>query len=241
MLEREFLENTFIRTGRTLILIALFGLWINRASVGEEGKPLSASEIRTYPVPSPQKYDHAINGHRLVERAKITLSDSVSVELFEQPRSIEDYDSIVKVIVSGKKPEIVRVGHLIGCPELRVVHAALVRSDSVSGALILEYEGGGIGAREGFAVLRFDRHSAQIHVLPVTNFGKVVFHRNNHEIAEIWSGNECLNIPPGAEGCEYTTRLCKWEEESYSCGQPKKMEQVFNPNDISDPGIEIQP
>ena len=224
-----------------LSLFVLVGIVVGQATDGAKGKVASASEIKTFPVPDPMVYDWAVENHRTIWRAKITLNGSMHVKLLEKPKSIENNDSILEIHVSGKHPRTFEIGRLLKCPELRFVHAALIHTDSTRGMLVLEYEGGSIGAREGFAVVRFDEHSATVHVLPLTDFGKVVVFRGNQGIAEIWSGDDCLSASPDSGGCEYITRMCTWRAEGYSCDQPKRMEGVFNQNDISDPGIEIRP
>lgn len=237
---REFPDCILALTGRALLLPLLVVFSVGPVLARAEDKFPSAPEVQTYPVPDPQVYDNAMSRHRSIERARIALNTSISVDLLERPRSIDDNDSILVLRVSSQPPKTFHIGHLIGHPQLRVVHTALVHTDSNSGMLVLEYEGGAVGAREGFAVLRYDRQSAQLHVLPLTDYGKVVVFRQNQGLAEIWSG-DCANSSLDSDGCKYTTRMCTWKDEGYSCGHPLKKDGKFNQGDISDPGIEIRP
>ena len=106
--------------------------------------------------------------------------------------------------------------------------------------LICEYEGGAVGAREGFAILRFSAGSFDLHTLPLTDFGKVVAFRGKPEQVEIWSA-----LPDGAasdaDPMAYSTQTCRWEKKDYVCGPPKRKHGRFAPAAINDPGIEIHP
>jgi len=218
----------------------LLSLVVVQGSASVEEHSSSQPDIQTYPVPASKVYDNAIKDHRSIDRAKITLNDSINVDLLERPKSIDNNDSILILYVSGQAPRVLHIGRMIGDLQLRIVHAALVRMDSARGMLVLEYEGGSVGAIEGFAVLRFEQHSAKVHVLPLARYGKVVVSRGKQDDAEVWSG-DCAGLPPDAQGCEYVSRMCTWGIEDYSCARSKKMKGLFSQYDTSDPGIEIRP
>ncbi|MGA9060848.1 MAG: hypothetical protein WB341_04185 [Terracidiphilus sp.] len=181
----------------------------------------------------------AISKHRTIHRATIKIDDSLIVGISEHPRDDYDFDTLVTVRRVNEKPQLFWIGRLIRHGQLRVVHFALLRTDGHSGMLVLEFEGGAVGASEGFAVLQYTPDKLWPNVLPLTNYGKIVVFRNQPEVAEIWSG-DCADISSDAGGCEYRKRTCKWSETGYSCSASQSIKGLFNKGDISDPGIEIK-
>jgi hypothetical protein len=106
--------------------------------------------------------------------------------------------------------------------------------------LICVYQGGFVGAREGFAILRFSPNSFDLHTLPLVDFGKVVVFRSKPDQAIVWSA---LPYPRGtdAEPMAYSTQACRWQSSGYECSPPKRKRGLFGPAAINDPGIEILP
>jgi hypothetical protein len=105
--------------------------------------------------------------------------------------------------------------------------------------LVCEYEGGAVGAREGFAILRFSPAGFELHTLPLTDFGKVVVFKSKPEQVEIWSALPD-DMGSDADPMAYATQSCRWQAKGYTCGAPKRKLGRFSPASINDPGIEIR-
>jgi hypothetical protein len=189
--------------------------------------------------PTPADYMKIIDDEKQLLRAKIRLDSSTVVEFHETPKDIDFYDSTVVVNRQGVPSRSYNVGKLIKHQALSLAHVGIVRSGDDTGMLICEYEGGAVGAREGFAILKFSPTGFELHTLPLTEFGKVVVFRSRPDQAEIWSA-----LPEGAgsdaDPMAYSTRACHWEPKDYVCGPPKRQPGRFGPAAIDDPGIEIR-
>lgn len=225
------------------VLFALFLLqawlcWAQTKPVGA-GRANGSQGIQTFPEPEPQADAAAINGHKKVLRGKIAIDSSTTVRFYEEPKSETVYDSSISVERGGASIASYKVGRMIKHQALRLVHAALIRSGD-TGMLVCEYEGGAVGAREGFAVLRFSPAGFELHTLPLTDYGKIVVFRGKPEQAEIWSALDD-NVGAAAADRSYATRACRWQPEGYVCGPPERKAGLFTPGGISDPGIEIRP
>ena len=190
--------------------------------------------------PSPAEYMKAIDENKEVLRARIVLDEATTVEFYEKPKDIDFYDSTIVVNRRGVASRSYNVGDLIKHQALSLVHVGIVPSGKGAGMLVCEYEGGAVGAREGFAILRFSPSGFDLHTLPLTDFGKVVVFRSKPDEAEIWSA-----LPDGA-GADagpmfYATQACRWQSDGYECSPPKRHRGRFPPAGIDDPGIEIRP
>lgn len=190
--------------------------------------------------PSPAEYMKAIDEKKEVLRARVVLDGSTTVEFYERPKDIDFYDSTIVVNRRGHASRSYDVGNLIKHQALSLVHVAIVPAGNGAGMLVCEYEGGAVGAREGFAILRFTPTEFELHTLPLTNFGKVVVFAGKPELAEVWSA---LPYPAGADAdpMVYATQSCRWESEGYKCSPPKRHRGSFGTAAIDDPGIEIRP
>jgi hypothetical protein len=190
--------------------------------------------------PSPAEYMKAIDEEKELLRARVVLDGSTTVEFYEKPKDIDFYDSTVVVNRRGVASRSYNVGDLIKHQALSLVHVGIVPSGDGAGMLICEYEGGAVGAREGFAILRFSPSSFDLYTLPLTDFGKVVVFRSRPDQAEIWSA-----LPEGAasdaDPMAYSTRACHWKTKGYVCAPPKRKRGRFSPASINEPGIEIRP
>lgn len=220
--QSESNENVPARDGVTVN-------WVNQKT--------SATQL--FVRPDPAEYMKAINENRQILRAKIVLDSFPTIDLYEKPKDIDFYDSTVVVNRQGKS-QIYNVGNLIKHQALSLAHAAIVPSGNEAGMLVFEYEGGAVGAREGFAILRFSRAGFELHTLPLTDFGKVVVFRSKPELVEIWTA---LNdyIGSDADRRFYATRACHLKADGYACEAPRRKRGRFYPADINDPGIEIRP
>jgi hypothetical protein len=98
-------------------------------------------------------------------RARIVLDSSTTVDLYEKPKDIDFYDSTVVVSRQGQESRSYNIGNLIKHQALSLAHVAIVPSGDGAGFLAFEYEGGAVGAREGFAVLRFSPSVLELHNL----------------------------------------------------------------------------
>lgn len=196
--------------------------------------------IHGFVGPTPAEYMKAIDEKKQVLRAKVMLDNTTTVEFYERPRDIDFYDSTIVVNRQGQASRSYNVGELINHQALSLAHVAIVPSGSGAGMLVCEYVGGAVGAREGFAILRFSPTGFELHTLPLTNFGKVVVFAGKPEQAEVWSA---LPYPAGADAdpMVYATQSCRWESEGYKCSPPKRHRGSFGPAAIDDPGIEIKP
>jgi hypothetical protein len=204
--------------------------WTNQKSPG----------IHTFVSPSPAEYRKAIDGDKDVLRGRILLDGSTTVEFHERPKDIDFYDSTVVVTHKGEPGHSYHVGELIKHQALSLAHVAVVPSINGPSMLVCEYEGGAVGAREGFAILRLSSSGFDLHILPLTDFGKVVVFRNMPDQATVWSA---LPYPRGADADPmfYSTQACRWETKDYVCSPPKRKRGSFSPASINDPGIEIRP
>lgn len=190
--------------------------------------------------PSPAEYMKAIDENKEVLRARVALDGATIVEFYERPKDIDVYDSTIVVIRRGSARQSYKVGELIKHQALSLAHVGIVPSGEGTGMLVCEYEGGAVGAREGFAILRFSPSGFDLHTLPLTDFGKVVVFSSKPGEAEIWSA-----LPGGAgadaDPMDYATQACRWQSDGYVCSRPKRKPGRFTPAAIDDPGIEIRP
>jgi len=195
--------------------------------------------IHMFLGPSPTEYMKAISENKDVLRSRILLDSSTIVEFHERPRGIDFYDSTIVVSRREAASRTYNVGSLIGHQALSLAHVAIVPSGNGAGMLVCEYVGGAVGAREGFAILRFSPAGLDLHTLPLTDFGKVVVFKRRPERAEIWSA-----LPYGAgadaDPMYYSTRSCRWKSNGYDCGPPRRKRGRFGPAAVDDPGIEIR-
>lgn len=196
--------------------------------------------IRMFLSPSPTEYMQAIDKSRQILRAKIMLNESRTVEFYERPKSIDFYNSTIVVSQRGGVSRSYNVGALIKHQALSLAHVGIVPLQNGAGMLVCEYEGGAVGAREGFAILRYSSSGFKLHTLPLTSFGKVVVFRSNPKKAEIWSALP-NDVGADAEPMFYTTRSCLWKKNRYECSSPKRKRSRYAPAAIDQPGIEIQP
>jgi hypothetical protein len=227
-------------TALLVVLTLLLQAWLLRAQT----KPVDAGKanspaIQTFSEPEPQADDTAIAQHKKVLRAEIAIDSTTTVRFYEQPTSELVYNSTVSVERGAEAIATYNVGSMIKHQPLRLVHAALLRSGD-AGMLVCEYEGGAVGAKEGFAILRFSPAGIELHTLPLTDYGKVVVFRSKPEQAEIWSALDD-NVGAAAADRSYSTRTCRWQPKGYVCDPPKRKPGLFAPGGISDPGIEIRP
>ena len=195
--------------------------------------------IEGFVRPKPADYMKIIDEDRQIVRARITLADSITVDLTERPKDIDFYDSTVEVNRQGKIMTY-NVGNLINHQALSLAHVAIVPFGQGAGLLICEYEGGAVGATEGFAVLRFSSTGIELNTLPLTQFGKVVLYQRKPELAEIWNALDDY-IGSDADPRFYATRACHWKANGYACDAPRRKRGRFIPSDINDPGIEVRP
>jgi hypothetical protein len=202
-------------------------------------KPIDAQLIQSFPEPDPQADEGAIAGHKKVLRGEIAIDPVTTVRFYEQPTSETVYHSSISIERGQTLIANYEVGKMIGHQPLRIVHAALIRSDN-GGVLVCEYEGGAVGAREGFAILHFSPAHFELHTLPLTNFGKVVFFTGKPKQVEIWPALPD-DAGTSADPRAYATQSCQWREKAYSCSAPKRRPGRFSPASIDDPGIEIRP
>jgi hypothetical protein len=227
------------------VLFVALALYAGAARILAQEKPVDvgtsgdAPAIQTFPEPDPQADEEAIAGHKKVLRAEIAIDPTTTVRFYEAPTSETVYNSSISIERGGSSIVSYEVGKMIKHQPLRLVHAALIRSND-GGVLVCEYEGGATGAREGFAVLHFSSGRFELHTLPLTDFGKVVVFRSKPERVELWSA---LSDDAGsnADPRVYATQSCRWQESGYSCGAPKRRPGRFSPGAIDDPGIEIRP
>jgi hypothetical protein len=203
------------------------------------GKSSGAQPIQTFPEPGPQADEDAISRHKKVLRAEIAIDSTNTVRFYEEPTSERVYNSSISIERHGASIATYNVGKMIKHQPLRLVHAALIRSND-GGILVCEYEGGAVGAREGFAILHFSPIGFELHTLPLTDFGKIVVFRSKPEQAEIWSAL-ADDAGSSAGPMAYATQSCHWQEKGYSCSAPKRKPGRFSPASINDPGIEIRP
>jgi hypothetical protein len=230
------------RLAQTVLFVALF-FGAVRIQAQEKpvdmSKPVDAQLIQLFPEPDPKSDEDAITGHKKVLRGEIAIDPATTVRFYEEPTSETVYHSSISIERGQTSIANYEVGKMIGHQPLRLVHAALIRSDN-GGVLVCEYEGGAVGAREGFAILHFSPVRFQLHTLPLTNFGKVVVFIGKPEQVEIWSAlpdDAGTSVDPRA----YATQSCRWREKGYSCSVPKRKPGRFSPASIDDPGIEIRP
>lgn len=236
----------------TLILLSLNPVVLCSQSSGTETQSAFADNLtvnwadqkvpatHVFMRPSPAEYMKAIDEVKEVLRARVVLDGSTTVEFYEKPKDIDFYDSTVVVNRRGVASRSFNVGDLIKHQALSLVHVGIVPSGDGAGMLVCEYEGGAVGAREGFAILRFSPSSFDLHTLPLTDFGKVVVFSGRPEQAEIWSA-----LPDGAKSdadpMAYSTQACRLQSGGYTCDPPKRKRGRFSPSSINDPGIEIRP
>jgi hypothetical protein len=194
--------------------------------------------IQTFPLPAPKDDDAALSAYKKVLRAEIAIDSTTTVRFYEQPTTVTIYNSSISIERGGASVATYNIGSMIDHQALRLVHTALLRSGE-TGMLVCEYEGGAIGAREGFAILHFSPTGFLLHTLPLTDFGKVVVFKDKPEQVEIWSA---LPDDAGSNADErvYVARACHWKVNGYVCGRPKRQPGRFSPGDVDDPGIEIR-
>lgn len=195
--------------------------------------------IRAFVGPTPAEYQKAIDEEKEVLRARVVLDGSTTVEFHEKPKDIDFYDSTIVVNRHGVASRSYKVGELIKHQALSLAHVGFVPSGDGAGMLVCEYVGGAVGAREGFAILRFSPAGFELHTLPLTDFGKVIVFRGKPDRAEIWSA---LPYPAAsdADPMVYATQACRWQSDGYECSPPKRHRGSFGPAAIDDPGIEIR-
>ena len=195
--------------------------------------------IHAFVAPTPAEYQKAIDEEKEVQRATVMLGGSTTVEFYEKPKDIDFYNSTIVINRHGIASRSYNVGELIKHQALSLAHVAIVPTGNSTGMLVCEYEGGAVGAREGFAILRFSPSSFDLHTLPLTDFGKVVVSKEKPDKVEIWSA-----LPDGAasdaDPMAYSTQACRWQASGYMCDTPKRKRGRFSPTSINDPGIEIR-
>jgi hypothetical protein len=235
--------------GRLFLLKIIAGLMLlslssaarsqSDATVNWAGQKTPA--IHEFMRPSPAEYQKAIDEDKEVLRAKVVLDGSTTVEFYEKPKDIDFYDSTVVVNRRGVASRSYNIGELIKHQALSLGHVAIVSSSDSTGMLVCEYEAGAVGAREGFAILRFSPAGFELRTLPLTDFGKVVVFRSKPDQVEIWSALSDY-VASDADPRNYATRTCRLQtQEGNMCGPPKRKHRRFIPSDINDPGIEIRP
>lgn len=234
------LEKWIVELLTVLSIVSIVGP-VDRIAWSQSNAAVSDhDEIRAYTLPNAKADDDALSNHRTIQRALIKIDETLTIEVSERPTSVDNFDTFVTTRGVNRKPQVYYVGRMIGDKALRLVHGALLRSDShsgmLSGMLVLEFEGGSVGAREGFAILRYGPEWVQLHVLPLSDYGKVVVFPDRQDLAEVWSG-DCASMPPGSAGCGYRKRLCTWSSTGYTCSKWSVVKGLFK---ISDTGIEIR-
>jgi hypothetical protein len=181
----------------------------------------------------------AVDENRRLLRAKIVLDHSMVVEFYERPKDIDFYDSTVVISRQGEVSRSYEVGNLIKHQALSLANVSLVPSRNGEGILVCEYVAGAVGARVGFAIVRFSPDRIELYTLPLTDFGKVVVFRNKPQRVELWSALSNY-VGLDAEPRPYATRFCKLETQGYVCGPQKRRPGRFAPEAINEPGIEIR-
>lgn len=220
-----------------LLAIVLF----SRDSLRAQGRleDSNVGTIQTFPEPDVQSDHIAIDGHKKILRVEVTITPGTIVRFYEQPTSMAVYNSTVSVERDGSVIATYPVGRMIRHQALRLVHMVLLKSGD-TGMLVGEYEGGAVGAREGFAILRFSPSGVKLHTLPLTDYGKVVVLRSNPDQVEVWSADPDEDVGSPVADRPYVTRACRWQAQGFLCDPPKRKQGVFTPGGISDPGIEIR-
>jgi hypothetical protein len=196
--------------------------------------------IHEFTWPKPDEYMAAIEAHRIILRTRVTLPGSIRVEFSERPKDIDFYDSSSEVFRQDGGRRTYDVGELIHHQALHLTAIALVPSVNGTGRLICAYLGGAVGARAGFAVLYYSRASADLSVLPLTDFGKIVVSRSKPEEAEIWSALSDY-VGTDADPRHYSKRTCRLQAQGFVCGPGKRIAGRFAPEGVNQPGIEIRP
>ncbi len=196
-------------------------------------------QIQAYRWPDPIDDDAAIDAHKTVLRAEVSIDAYTTVKFFEQPKSELIYESSTSIERNGAVVVKFNVGRMIKHQTLRLSHTALLKKGDI-GMLVCEYEGGAVGAREGFAILRFSPNKLEWHVLPLTDNGKVVVYAEEPDRAQIWSALSD-DAGAGAAPMYYATQDCRWQASGYACKSPRRQTGQFSPGDIDDPGIDIRP
>jgi len=234
-LAKPWISSSIFTAAMMLVLLYGHNLCAQPASTISEGGP-----IQTFPVPEARSYDAAIAKHLIIKRADIQIQRNTVLQFYERPKEIDDYNSAINVIRGGHVVKTYHIGGEIGDESLRLVHVAKIPSGE-AGIVVAEFEGGGVGAREGFAVIRYSPTDVELHTLPLADYGKVVVFRSDPSEVEVWSADRDVDIGSPVEDRPYLIRNCRWGSESFSCGPPLRVPKLFAPGSISDPGIEIRP
>jgi hypothetical protein len=229
----------YFRAQWTSLLLAVLLVLFSRDGLQGQLESRGVGSIQTFSEPDPQSDHLAINEHKKVLRAEVAIGPNTTVRFYEQPTSMAVYNSTVSVERDGLEIATYPVAKMIRHQTLRLVHTALLQSGD-TGMLIGEYEGGAVGAREGFAILRFSPLGVKLHTLPLTDYGKVVVFRSNPDQVEVWSADPDEDVGSPVADRPYVARACRWQAQGYLCGPPKRKPGVFTPGGISDPGIEIR-
>lgn len=226
------------RLAATLLLASISSLFGACELPAQED--LKVGVIQTFPLPNPQSDEAALTAHKKVLRAEVRVNPKMTIKFYEQPTDATVYNSTVSVERGERVIATYPVGKMIRHQALRLVHIVLLQTGE-SGSLVAEYEGGAVGAREGFAILRFSSSKVELHTLPLTDYGKVVIFKSNPDQLEVWSAAQDENVGAPIEDRPYITRACRWKSQGIVCGPAKRRPGVFTPGGISDPGIEIRP
>jgi hypothetical protein len=98
-----------------------------------------------------------------------------------------------------------------------------------------------VGAREGFAILRFLRPGFELRTPPLTDFEKVVVFRSKPEQVEIWSALSD-HVASDSDPMNYVTRSCpcRLKSDIGAGHRSKDTGAAFLRTSII-PGIEIRP
>jgi hypothetical protein len=194
--------------------------------------------ILRYGLPSDENYEKAIKENLRLLRARILLDGATVVSFYEKPKNpYEFFDSTIVIERHGFATRTYNICDLIKDQALALVYVAFLRSVNGETMLVCNYEGGGTGAQQGFAILHFSSTDFSLSTLPLTLYGKVVVFKSKPWLVELWSAKSGLRAYPNS----YATQSCQLKNEYYRCESPKKLRGLFVPNSIIDPGIQIRP
>lgn len=198
------------------------------------GKP----RILTVPRPSVNQYEAAISRQDELLRLSLAIQGE-RIDFYEWPKDIDDIRSQVTLRCKGTPRQHFDVGRLVGHRSLSLVHVATIPQSNHSYIVVAEYEGGAVGARIGFAIMRVSHDQCALRALPLTAYGKVVVSMRRPDEFVLWSalGGE---VGPSIARRRYGTRTCTWRRDSLSCGREAVQEGMFYPTAMNDPGIAIE-
>lgn len=214
---------------------------VTDSQVDKNNQKESSYSIQTFPWPEPKADQQLIIDKKQVLRARLEINISTLIEVFERPKDVDYYDSLVIVHRKDFSPQYFNIGRMIkGGQILRLVNTALFYTEEHAGVLVFVFEGGGSGAVQGFAILRFSQTNIELHTLPIVYHGKVVVDRKNIEKVELWSKHPYFIGQSEVDDKLYIIRDCYWRKKGFDCRSKPRIVGPFSPISISDPGVEIR-